>query len=131
MFKHRVDKCPRIRTFMHKAHLANATMNDIGTVLLKLIRINRECTNIAMSDKHFGDFTIGCVVEKTICINALVPIFKPCMSENIMGTVMLMIPNKWYFNAIINLKGSLANHSTIRTLKIISGCPAAEIAVFN
>ena len=131
MLQHRIDKCTGVSTLMHQTHFANATMQYIRASLLKLIGVNGQSTDVTMLDKDFRNFTISGVIEEAIGVNTLLTVLKPCMTKNITRTVVLMIPDQRDFNAVIILKGVPTNHSSIGTLKVVSGCPAAEITSLN
>ena len=131
MLQHRVNKCTRISTLMHKTHLTNTTMQYIRTSLLKLIGVNGQSANVTMLDKDFRNFTVSGVIEEAIGVNTFLTVLKPCMTENITRTVVLMIPDQRDFNTVVILKGVPTNYSPIGTLKVISGCPAAEITSLN
>ena len=131
VLQHRVDKRTRISTLMYQTHLANTAMQHIRSSLLKLIGVNGQSTDVTVLDKDFRNFTISGVIEKAIGVNTFLTVLKPCMTENITRTVVLMIPDQRDFNTVVILKGVPTNYSSIRTLKVISGCPAAEITSLN
>ena len=131
VLKHRVDKCTGVSALMHQTHLANTAMQHIRTSLLKLIGVNGQSTDVTMLDKDFRNFTVSGVIEEAIGVNAFLTVLKPCMTENITRTVVLMIPDQRDFNTVVILKGVPTNYSPIGTLKVISGCPAAEITSLN
>ena len=131
VLQHRVDKRTRISTLMHQAHLANTAMQHIRTSLLKLIGVNGQSTDVTVLNKDLRNFTISGVIEKAVGVNTFLTVLKPCMTENITRTVVLMIPDQRDFNAVVILKGVPTNYSSIGTLKVVSGCPAAEITSLN
>jgi hypothetical protein len=106
-------------------------MQYIRTSLLKLIGVNGQSANVTMLDKDFRNFTVSGVIEEAIGVNTFLTVLKPCMTENITRTVVLMIPDQRDFNTVVILKGVPTNYSPIGTLKVISGCPAAEITSLN
>ena len=116
---------------MHQAHLANTAMQHIRTSLLKLIGVNGQSTDVTVLNEDLRNFAISGVIEKAIGVNTFLTILKPCMTENITRTVVLMIPDQRDFNAVVILKGVPTNYSSIGTLKVVSGCPAAEITSLN
>ena len=131
VLQHRVDKRTRISTLMHQAHLANTAMQHIRTSLLKLIGVNGQSTDVTVLNKDLRNFTISGVIEKAVGVNTFLTVLKPCMTENITRTVVLMIPDQRDFNTVVILKGVPTNYSSIGTLKVVSGCPAAEITSLN
>ena len=116
---------------MHQTHLANTTMQHIRTSLLKLIGVNGQSTDVTVLNKDLCNFAISGVIEKAIGINTFLTVLKPCMTENITRTVVLMIPDQRDFNTVVILESVPTNYSSVRTLKVISGCPAAEITILN
>ena len=131
VLQHRVDKRTRISTLMYQTHLANTAMQHIRSSLLKLIGVNGQSTDVTVLNEDLRNFAISGVIEKAIGVNTFLTILKPCMTENITRTVVLMIPDQWDFNTVVILKGVPTNYSSIRTLKVVSGCPAAEITSLN
>ena len=131
VLQHRIDKCTGVSTLMHQAHLTNTAMQHIRTSLLKLIGVNGQSTDVTVLNKDLRNFTISSVIEKAVGVNTFLTVLKPCMTENITRTVVLMIPDQRDFNTVVILKGVPTNYSPIGTLKVISGCPAAEITSLN
>ena len=131
MGEHRVDESTGISAFMHQTYFTNASVNNIGTILSKLICINRQRFNVAVLNQCLTNFTGFSVIEEAIGIHAFLTILKPSMAKNIARIVVLVIPNQRNLNSIIFLKRIMANYSTIRAFKVISGSPAAEITSFN
>ena len=131
VLQHRVDKRTRISTLMYQTHLANTAMQHIRSSLLKLIGVNGQSTDVTVLNEDLRNFAISGVIEKAIGVNTFLTILKPCMTENITRTVVLMIPDQRDFNTVVILKGVPTNYSSIRTLKVVSGCPAAEITSLN
>ena len=131
MLQHRIDKCTGVSALMHQAHLANTAMQHIRTSLLKLIGVNGQSTDVTVLNKDLRNFAISGVIEKAVGVNTFLTVLKPCMTENIARTVVLMIPDQRDFNTVVILKGVPTNYSSIRTLKVVSGCPAAEITSLN
>ena len=131
VLQHRVDKCTGVSALMHQTHLANTAMQHIRTSLLKLIGVNGQSTDVTVLNKDLRNFAISGVIEKAVGVNTFLTVLKPCMTENIARTVVLMIPDQRDFNTVVILKGVPTNYSSIRTLKVVSGCPAAEITSLN
>ena len=131
VLQHRINKCTGVSALMHQAHLANTSMQHIRSSLLKLIGVNGQSTDVTVLNKDLRNFTISSIIEKAVGVNTFLTVLKPCMTENITRTVVLMIPDQRDFNTVVILKGVPTNYSSIRTLKVVSGCPAAEITSLN
>ena len=119
-----------ISSSKNETNLADVSVDDIRTILLQLVGIDRQCTNIPMLNKGFGVHALLCLVESAISVYALVAILKKSMAKNVKRIVVLMIPYQRDDHAIIHLERTVLNHTTVRALDVILRRPATEIVLF-
>ena len=131
MLNHGFDRCARVRTRKHQAHLSNIAMNNIRHILFKLVCINGERHNVAMLNKHLTCLSRFCVIKCTICINTFITILKKSVTKNLIWIIMAMIPNKRNSLTIIVLKSIFHDNSAIRAFEICFGSPSAKIEIFH
>ena len=104
-------------------------MNNIASLLLELIGINRQLIHISITDHFTTHFTGFAIIEFTIGIYALVLILQKGVAKNIERLIMLMIPNERNSRAITINKRVFHDRATIRAFHISSCSPTTEIAV--
>ena len=131
MLNYGFNRCTRVCTSKHKAHLSNIAMNNIRHILFKLVCINGERHNVTMLNKHLTCLARFCVIKCTICINAFITILKKSVTKNLIWIIVAMIPNKRNSLTIIVLKSIFHDNSAIRAFKICFGSPPAKIEIFH
>ena len=122
-----IDIGSRISSSKDQTNFSNITMNNIRSVLTKLIGPNRQMFNIAMFYKRLRGLTILGIVKFAINTNAVAHIFENAMTKNIVHRIMLMVPYDGNYSTIVFLESIMHNDSAIATLKICSCSPAGEI----
>ena len=106
-------------------------MQNITAVLLQLVGIDRKGFHVAMLNKNLSLLTRFRVVERTICINALIHVMKQCFTQDVLGIIMLVIPHQRHFHAIAMFECASSNHTTIRTLQVITSGPSRKIVILH
>ena len=127
MRKNGIDKRARIGTGENQTHLSDHTMNNIGTSLLQLIRIDRELGDVAMLELFLRHLPHGGRVDKTVGVHAFVTVLKQSVSDDIVGAVVLVIPNKRNRFTIAIGESVMTNDSTVRALNVVTSGPASKI----
>ena len=112
-----------------QTNFTNCTVKNISALLFELICIDGQLRHILMPHQFFCFISGFGVVEETIRINTLVAVFKKCVTEDVAGFVVKMIPYKRNCLTIVMLKGILANDSSISTPEIVFGGPATKIII--
>ena len=123
------DKGTRIGTSENQAQFTDVTVNNVRTLLLKLICIDRQCIHVTMLNQELGSTAAFGIVELAVGVDALVAIFKQRMPEHVVDVGMLVTPDKRYLLAIIVLECVSTNDATVRTFQIVTCCPSAEIKI--
>ena len=122
-----IDVGSRISSGKDQTNFSNITVNNIRSVLTKLICPNGQISNIAMFYKRLRGLTILGIVKFAINTNAFAHILENAMTKNIVHRIMLMVPYDGNYSTIVFLESIMHNDSTITTLKICSCSPAGEI----
>ena len=122
-----INKSTRISTCKNKAHFTNNTMHYICTLLLKFICKNRQLSDVAMLNQRFSILTVYCIIERTVCIDTLVPVFKESMTENVGRLVMSVVPDQRNDLSIAFLESIFQDSSSIRATDIIPSRPSGKI----
>jgi len=126
-----VDHGSRVCAGEYETYFANKTVDYILALFTKLVRVDRQSANIAMTDERFRVFTAFRVVEEAIGIHALIPIFQKSVSENRGRFIMSVSPYKRYLETVAFCEGVLHDRAAVTATHIISRCPAAEVIVFS
>ena len=127
MLKNSIDKSSWIRSGKDKTYFTNSSVNNILTILLQLICIDRQSCHIPMLNKLFRIIARGSIVKRAIGINAFFTVLKQSMPENIHWVIVVVIPDQWDFLSVILLKCIFPDRASIRALKVVSGCPATKV----
>ena len=102
-------------------------MNDTGTVLLELIGEDRQGNYITMLDDLFRFLAVFCVIERAVSIHAVRAVLQHSMAENVIGTIVLMIPDQRPGQSIAIFECVSHNGPTIGAAQIVSGGPASKV----
>ena len=106
-------------------------MQNITAVLLQLVGIDRKGFHVAMLNKNLSLLTRLRVVERAIRINALIHVMKQRFTQDVLGIIMLVIPYQRHFHAIALFECTSSNHTTIRTLQVITSGPSRKIVILH
>ena len=126
---YKVDKCAGVGAGHDQTDLADHPVNYIPVLLFKLIGIDGERLHIAMLNQQLGRLAALRVVEGTIGVHAVLPVFQQGMAQNIERVVVLMVPDQRDGGAVAVGKGVLSDNPAVTADQIISGCPAAAITL--
>ena len=69
----------------------------------------------------------GSLVDETIGVHTLVTILKQSVPDDIVGAVVLVIPNKRNRFTIAIGESVMTNDSTVRALNVVTSGPASKI----
>ena len=72
----RIDIRTGISAGKNQTNLTNSTMNNIGTILLQLISINRQCSNITMFYHSLSIATTTRVIKGTVGVYTFISVFQ-------------------------------------------------------
>ena len=124
-----LDKCFGISTRNDKANLLDLAVNHIRTLLPNLIRTDGHRVHVTALDKNFTDLTIRRIVKLAISVNTFRAIKKKCVTKNVCGISMVVIPYKRNFISVVIFKSITTDHTTIAATAVIPCRPATKIVI--
>ena len=131
MDKNCINLSTRICASKNKTYFTNSTMNNIYTILLKLVCIDRERINISIFNCSLSMLTFRSIVAFSVTINTICTILKITMPKNIQRRHMIVLIHKRNSSAITIFKCILSNNSTIRTSHIITSNVTTKIVIVS
>ena len=124
---YKIDERAGVCARHNQTDLADHTMNHIAVLLFQLVGIDGQGLYIPMLDQEFGRFAALGLVEGTVGIYAICPVFQQGMSQNVGGIVVLVVPYQRDHSSITILECVLLDGPSIGADKVVSGCPAAKV----
>ena len=126
-----IDICTWISTSQNQANFTDHSVNNVTTLLLELVGINRELIHISVLNQFSSHLSRLAVIECAIGVNAFRSILEQSMAKDIIDFGVLVIPDKRNLSAIIIDKCIFHDCSAVGT-SLISNCgPTTEIIVIN
>lgn len=129
MGENSVDECTGVSSCKDETDFADYAVKNVSASLFKLISIDRKCGYITVLNKVFSLFAGFSVIKGAIGVNALISVLKKCMTQNIIGVVVLVVPNKRNYTAIAMLESIFSDGSSVRALEIVLCGPATKIVI--
>ena len=122
-----IDHGSGIRTRQNQTDLTNNTMLDITTILTQMIGIDGKRIDVTMGNKFLCLLCSRRIVEYAIAINAIVTILEQCMTENVIGRIMIMLPNERDYISILFGKCIVHDRTTIGATNVVLSRVTTEI----
>src|SRR5690606_9517641 len=115
--RHVFDKCAGISPSKNEAHFTNSSMKNLACSLDQLIGPNRHLGDVAVFEKTVSVLSFRRIIEESVSINAIGPLFEDCVTKNVLGIVMPMLPNERHPLLILMTESSGHNRSTVSALE--------------
>ena len=113
----------------NQANFTDIAVNNIPTLLLKLIGINGQLIHIAITNQFLAHVARFAIVELTIGIHAFVHVLQQSMPKNIVRVIMLMVPHERDLCSIIVNEGVFHDGTTIGAPHVGSSSPTTEVII--
>ena len=127
MRNHIVNVGSRVCTGKNQTNFSDTAMHNICSILFELIRVNGQSYDVSVSNKFFSISSGKSIVKFTESVNALFSVFKHCVPEDIVWSIVLMFPNKWNSRFVVIFKCISPNRSTVSAFQVVSSRPSAKI----
>ena len=125
---HEVNEGAGIRTGHYQADLADVAVHDVLVRRLpEPIGIDGEGHNVPVLHQLLGRFAALTLVERAVCIDAVLAVLQEGVAQDVGGFVVLVVPNKRNRLPVAVLECVVANGSPISADKIVSGSPATKV----
>ena len=125
----RINVRTRVGACKNQANFTDNTVNNIPTLLLKLIGINGQLIHIAITNQFLAHVARFAIIELTIGIHAFVHVLQQSMPKNIVRVIMLMVPHERDLCPIIIDESIFHNRATVRAFHVGSSSPATKVIV--
>ena len=133
MGKHFVNMGLWVSTGQHQAQFSDNAMGHIASALiagiLQPIRPNGKGRNVTVLHKSLRITSLVSVVKGHISPHALGLSLQKGMPQNILGIVMLVVPYKWHFLAVLLSECTRHNRSAVAAKHAKLGGPATAIVI--
>ena len=133
MGKHFVDMGLWVSTGQHQAQFSDNSMGHISAALitgiLQVIRPNGKGRNVTVLHKCLCITSLVSVVKGHISPHALGLSLQKSMAQNIFGIIMLVVPHKRHFLAVLLSECTWHNCSAIAAKHTKFGGPATAIVI--
>jgi hypothetical protein len=130
-----INQGPGVCTREYETELLDVSVSHVnagGAALLdKTIREDREAVDVTVNYQLASRLSCRRVVEVGTGVNTLGTILEERMSENILRTVILVLPDERNFLPVLMLEGTIPKNSTVRAQQIVLGCPSTKVRYFH
>lgn len=126
-----VNVCTRVGPVDDKTHFSDCAVNHGRSSTLQLVCVDRQLSNIAMTDEFLGILSLWGIVEYRVGVDAVRSMFEFRMTQNIIRVIVEMLPDQWDDLSILVLKRSCFNNSSIRAFETRPRCIPSEIKLLH
>ena len=112
----------------NKTHFPNVAVVDYVILLLQLIGKDRHRIDIAMLHHRLSVKSLLSVIEEPLSINSAIAVLKSHMTQDILHTVMLVLPNKRNLHLLcLVLECAFTDGQAISASKPLLSSPATKV----
>ena len=115
----------------YQTHLSNNAVHNLAAAMLELVGVDRKGLDVAVLDALLGVESRRSVVEEAVRVHAVGSILKKGVSENIIGSHVIMLPDHRDNRMILLLECPRHDDSTVCATNVVLGCVAGEIIASN
>ena len=94
-------------------------MDDFASALLQLIGKNRKRFDIAIGDGFLHGLRLRILVEPTVSVNAVLPVFQPCMTQDVFRITVIVLVNHRHLFAVVVDESVLTNNPAVATENVV------------
>src|SRR5690606_30659252 len=121
------DVGARVGSRKNQTDFPDVAVENVLPLLLQVVGIDRQHVDVAMLDELLGLLPLLGVVEETVGVDASGPVLEERMSQNVTGSIVLMLPDERDLDLILMLEGPSLDGSTISTQEVMLGSVTAEV----
>ena len=125
---YKVNEGARVGPSDYQTDLADHTVHDIfGACLFQPIGVDRQGCDVPVLDQRLGCLAAFGIIERTVGVNAILAVLQKGMAQDVARFIVLVVPNQGNRLPVTILECVMANGSSIRAYKIVSGRPATKV----